>query len=149
MSGAWKESDDALYGQLLSRNQALRAELCTVARIGVAFRQVEPDRARAWADRLAVHPAYKAGQFLFDLTEWEDFMLDGPPASASAGSAAIMFARAARIMGLAVPDPGAALAALDMANLPALEPGFYLYRDVVLGLVSIVLGSLPNSSAIV
>jgi len=27
---------------------------------------------------LSPFPYYKAGQFLFDLLEWEDFMLDGP-----------------------------------------------------------------------
>ena len=26
-----------------------------------------------------MHPYYKGGQFLFDLLEWEDFMLDGEP----------------------------------------------------------------------
>jgi hypothetical protein len=139
MSGTWQERDQSLHAQLLSRNQELRAALCTMARIGVAFRQAEPERAREWADRLAPHPLYKAGQFLFDLTEWEDFMLDGPPPAAAAGAAAILFLRAARLLGVSPPDPSAALAATDMANLPQLEPGFYLYRDVVLGLVSIAL----------
>ena len=135
----WQAADDALYGQLLDRNQALRAELCTMARIGVAFRKAEPERARLWADRLAPHPMFKAGQFLFDLTEWEDFMLDGPPPAAAAAGAAALFHLVARSLGFSGAAPEPAIAAMDLADLPALEPGFYLYRDVVLGLVSITL----------
>jgi hypothetical protein len=63
----------------------------------VVFRQDDPERASQLLQVLSPFPCYKAGQFLFDLLEWEDFMLDGPE--------------------------------------PPIEPGFYLYQDVVLGVV--------------
>ena len=59
--------------------QWLRAVLCTLARRGVAFRQEHPDRARQILESLSASPLYKGGQFLFDLLEWEDFMIDGAP----------------------------------------------------------------------
>ncbi len=60
-------------------NDWLRAVLCTLARRGVAFRQAHPARAQRILEILSRLPMYKGGQFLFDLMEWEDFMLDGPP----------------------------------------------------------------------
>ena len=50
-----------------------------MARRGVAIRQTTPRRARAILDALAPWPFYKGGQFLFDLMEWEDMMIDGEP----------------------------------------------------------------------
>ena len=44
----------------------------------LAFRQADPERAFQLLQVLSPFPYYKAGQFLFDLLEWEDFMLDGP-----------------------------------------------------------------------
>jgi uncharacterized repeat protein (TIGR01451 family) len=64
---------------LQDHNTRLRSVLCTLARRGVAIRQDEPDRAGQILDALAPWPFYKGGQFLFDLLEWEDFMLDGDP----------------------------------------------------------------------
>ncbi|WP_433271378.1 hypothetical protein ACQPZF_12235 [Actinosynnema sp. CS-041913] len=60
-------------------NARLREVLCTLARRGVAIRQDEPRRARQILDALAPWPFYKGGQVLFDLLEWEDFMVDGEP----------------------------------------------------------------------
>jgi len=76
------EAYDAAVLDLVHRSNArLRAALCTVARHGVAMRRDEPERARGLLEALGVWPLYKGGQFLFDLLEWEDFMLDGdtPP----------------------------------------------------------------------
>lgn len=73
-------SDDLLVLASLARGSAwLRAVTCTLARRGVAFRRAYPERARALLDAVESAPLYKMGQFLFDLTEWEDFMVDGPP----------------------------------------------------------------------
>src|SRR4051794_30559001 len=60
-------------------NTWLRTILCTLARQGVAFRQSYPERCQQILQILSGLPLYKGGQFLFDLFEWEDFMLDGPP----------------------------------------------------------------------
>src|SRR6187402_2121185 len=79
MSPAFGPADLTLLSALAQHNAVLRAVLCTLARRGAAMRRDEPERAGAWIDALAVHPYYKGGQFLFDLLEWEDFMLDGEP----------------------------------------------------------------------
>jgi hypothetical protein len=70
--------DRLLLASLARGGEWLRALLCTLARRGVALRTASPARARALLDALAPLPLYKGGQFLFDLLEWEDFMLDGP-----------------------------------------------------------------------
>ena len=59
-------------------NQGLRSILCTLARRGIAFRQNHPERARAILRTLSTYPFYKGGQFLFDLMDWEDFILNEP-----------------------------------------------------------------------
>jgi hypothetical protein len=125
-------STDAVLRQMLAqRNDRMRQALCTLARLGVAFRRAEASRARAWADELSVHPFYKGGQFLFDLLEWEDFMLDGPaPIVLDAAELAEALRPLLGLLGQAVPP----LPAFG-DTLPPLEAGFYLYRDVVLGLV--------------
>ncbi|TKA11055.1 hypothetical protein [Actinacidiphila oryziradicis] len=43
------------------------------------MRRDEPERARVLLDILGPWPLFKAAQFLFDLMEWEDFMVDGEP----------------------------------------------------------------------
>ncbi|SDP52186.1 hypothetical protein SAMN04487981_12537 [Streptomyces sp. cf386] len=74
------ESQDAAVLDLVRRSNArTRAVLCTLARHGVAMRHEEPERAARLLEALGVWPVYKGGQFLFDLLEWEDFMLDGDP----------------------------------------------------------------------
>ncbi|MFH9661722.1 hypothetical protein ACH4NF_26945 [Streptomyces sp. NPDC017248] len=60
-------------------NSSLRRSLCTLARHGVALRRDAPDRARLLLDTVRPWPLYKGGQFLFDLMEWEDLMVDGDP----------------------------------------------------------------------
>lgn len=134
------EADGLLRQMLAQRNVAMRGLLCTLARLGVAFRRAEPARARDWADELSVHPFYKGGQFLFDLLEWEDFMLDGPPPPVLDGTYLTDALRP--LLGLLgqapIPEPPA------FGDLPALEAGFFLYRDVVLGLVWIGLGGMPK-----
>lgn len=143
--------DFALLESLRQGGEWLRAVLCTLARRGRAFRNAEPERARALLDALRVYPWYKGGQFLFDLMEWEDFMLDGPPpeivptaldAAALARLAGALQRLKAHLDGAAEADLPAVVAssALPEADLPPLEPGMYLYEDVVLGAV---LSALP------
>lgn len=131
--------DIALLRFLRAQNAILRTALCTLARRGVALRRREPERALAWIDVLSPHPMFKAGQFLFDLMEWEDFMLDGDPPPLSETQAADLVARLRELLGLPVP-PVEASPAPAAVPLPALESGFYLYRDVVLGALDIGVG---------
>ena len=148
-SGGFQPVDEALLRLLASQNVAMRAVLCTLARRGVAFRQREPERARMWLDALAVHPLFKGGQFLFDLLEWEDFMLDGepPPLIDGAALAAVLTLMQQGLDALRrmiEGEPAATLAPVDIpssTNLPPLEAGFILYRDVVLGLLDAALGT--------
>src|SRR5690606_29282966 len=110
-----------------------------LARRGTAWRRVEPERTRAWLAQLEPHPLYKGGQFLFDLLEVEDFMLDGPaPPPVSSEELAGIARRAADLAGIELPVLGVGLV-LDA--LPPLEPGFYLYRDVILGLVFVLVSA--------
>ncbi|MET7683038.1 hypothetical protein [Streptomyces sp. NPDC005423] len=66
----------AFLGQV---NSSTRQWLCTLARHGVALRRNDAERARAVLDTVRPWPFYKGGQFLFDLMEWEDLMVDGDP----------------------------------------------------------------------
>src|SRR5688572_21992612 len=70
--------DLAVLGAFQGGSQWLRAVCCTLARRGVAFRQGHPQRASRILATLSVSPVYKGGQLLFDLLEWEDFLVDGP-----------------------------------------------------------------------
>ncbi|PSL51898.1 putative repeat protein (TIGR01451 family) [Saccharothrix carnea] len=76
---ALRDGDRATLGFADGINARLREVLCTLARRGAAIRQDDPQRARQILDALAPWPFYKGGQFLFDLLEWEDFMIDGEP----------------------------------------------------------------------
>jgi len=137
--------DVKLLQSLKEGGQWLRAVLCTLARRGVALRRASPDRAQAVLEALATFPYYKGGQFLFDLLELEDFMLDGPPSeilptTLDAGSlqrvAGALNAVKQMLDGqAAVIDTGAAeiTGGSMIGELPPLEAGFYLYQDVVLG----------------
>ena len=180
------EQDRAALSCLAAANDWMRAALCTLARRGVLVRRTQPERAQALLEGLAPWPPYKAGQFLFDLMEWEDFMTDGPPprllpleraaavldlparwlrdglsapfrgmregfglttgpAAAdlplrwirSVGEAAAAALAGYRTRQQQASQPGAA----EAGPLPDLEPGFHLYRDVVLGVMD-VLGPL-------
>lgn len=139
---AFGPADRALFEMLAAQNLVLRSGLCTLARLGVALRRADPERAAAWADALSVHPVYKAGQFLFDLMEWEDFMLDGPPPPLAADLARDVVNQVAETLKLKsmVEIDGGPIA----ADLPELESGFYLYRDVVLGMISISTGGMGS-----
>jgi hypothetical protein len=122
-----------LFDLLAAQNLLLRSGLCTLARMGVALRKREPERATAWADQLSTHPMFKAGQFLFDLMEWEDFMIDGAPPPLAPQLAADVAARVAEALNLQ--DQLGLPTAPQIEDLPPLQAGFYLYRDVVLGLI--------------
>ncbi len=158
-SGAPLQPEDfALLESLRQGGEWLRAVLCTLARRGRAFRNAEPERARALLDALSVYPWYKGGQFLFDLMEWEDFMLEGPPppvlpttldAAALSRLAASLHRLKAHFDGSAAGPPelpavSGALLAAD-TELPQVQPGMYLYEDVVLGVIVSLLPALRAS----
>lgn len=193
-------TDEKAFAFLGQVNTCLRACLCTLARHGVALREREPRRAQALLAQVECWPLYKGGQFLFDLMEWEDLMLDGdpPPLMSTEHIRASCTLPVQWIAAGTAPGPGpaqlipgqrvatalglplrmlttAARAALTGAaqdltdllatpfaqpagdhpseadgdprsdtgqeDLPTLEAGFYLYRDVVLGALT-VLGPL-------
>ncbi|MFF8592373.1 hypothetical protein ACF061_13145 [Streptomyces sp. NPDC015220] len=78
-SGPLSPTDHRAFAFLGQANSRLRQCLCTLARHGVAVRGREPERARLLLDTVRPWPLYKGGQFLFDLMEWEDLMVDGDP----------------------------------------------------------------------
>jgi hypothetical protein len=146
-------ADLAFFARIEEGNVWLRSLLCTLARRGTLVRQREPVRAAALTETLSRWPWFKGGQFLFDLMEWEDFMVDGPPPpllSTALGSRSLRRFAAALTAARALMDDDMA-AALEGAQttfgrlraeightqeaLPPLEPGLHLYRDVVLGVV--------------
>jgi hypothetical protein len=139
----------------------LRAVLCTLARRGVAYRAVRPEAAGQLLATLATSPLYKAGQFLFDLMEWEDFMLDGkPPTLLPTVLDATALGRLSQFLdqvkghlegAQSLPEQAMMLEVPSTTHPteppPPLEGGFYLYQDVVLGVLSSVtpfLESLPE-----
>jgi hypothetical protein len=166
---AFHAEDLAALAAVARGSEWLRGVACTLARRGVAFRQAHPARARAMLDALESSPLYKMGQFLFDLTEWEDFMVDGLPppvmpatldARALARLAGLLRQVQAHVEGNGAAPDGASSAASPAASpwpvvtlagvtlevqplaapdgkepLPPLEAGFYLYQDVVLGVL--------------
>ncbi len=159
-----RPADLLILARISSGNNWLRSVLCTLARRGTQLRQQEPERATELIGRLAPWPWFKGGQFLFDLLEWEDFMVDGPPPAPLATVLRpenwerldALLGGIRRLMDAAADDAEAStpstptgptdsggiqfsVAALtgaraSDANLPALEPGLHLYRDVVLGI---------------
>ena len=149
-------------------NEWLRAILCTLARRGVAFRKQYSERASEILMILAPLPYYKAGQFLFDLMEWEDFMLDGPtpPVLTSALDVRALKRLASLLNTIQATLDGSQAAAappdlfgqllqveitsliVDDRQLPPLEAGFYLYQDVVLGLYTSALQSGQSLSSL-
>ena len=154
-----RPEDVALLLSLEQSGEWLRAVLCTLARRGRGFREAQPQRARALLDALSVFPWYKGGQFLFDLMEWEDFMLmePPPPIVATAFDAAALrritetLNQIRQHLDGASPGPPAPTAtAVAMAipdSLPELEASMFLYEDVVLGVVASYLPSFTNDQA--
>ncbi|MGA8029227.1 MAG: hypothetical protein WB992_18970 [Bryobacteraceae bacterium] len=147
--------DIELIKSLKEGNEWLRAILCTLARRGVELRNASPDRASALLDALSRLPFYKGGQFLFDLLELEDYMLDGPaPEILSTTLDAGALQRLARALNAVkrsldgqpeVSNTGAAEVegGSIQGDLPPLEAGFFLYQDVVLGVWGSVVQSDP------
>ena len=123
-----RQADHDLLALFAVKNELLRNGLTTLARLGVAWRRAEPDRCRSWLAAVEPHPFFKGGQTLFDLLEFEDFMLDAPD-TVDGASAQMLLDRLTKLLGQE------ATASIALENLPALEPGFYLYRDVVLGVL--------------
>lgn len=131
MASALTSADRTLLDLFSARSEDMRQGGVALARLGIAWRRAEPDRAAEWIGQLESHPFYKAGQVAFDLFEWEDFMLDGDVAATP--TLPILPAINQFLSGI---DGMQELPEISMsANLPPLEPGFYLYRDVVLGLL--------------
>jgi hypothetical protein len=139
-------TDFHVFDLIQNQNAILRAALCTLARHGVAFRRDEPERAAGWIDQLSSHPFYKGGQFLFDLLEWEDFMLDGPPPPLLDRAKIVALleriaAALSSVQGQLVDFKFVAEPIGTVDDLPLLESGFYLYRDVILGVLRHILQS--------
>lgn len=146
-----------LLGRISTGNDWLRSLLCTLARRGTHLRRQEPGRAAELIRLLAPWPWFKGAQFLFDLLEWEDFMVDGPPPPPLPNvlqpenwerlddlltkfRALLEAMQTATAPGLSVEAgvPGLSIEVLaghlsSDEELPPLEPGLHLYRDVVLG----------------
>ena len=148
--GLLQPEDLAVLESLERGSYWLRAVLCTLARRGVAFRQQHDKRARRILDELSTSPLYKSGQFVFDLLEMEDFMVDAtPPETISTTLDATTLIRLAALLNSVKRHLDSAVEPLSLESLdvqlkadrdtpeklPALEAGFYLYQDVVLGLV--------------
>lgn len=143
--------DAEVLAALAGGNDWLRAVLCTVGRRGALVRQADPARAAALLESLSPWPWFKGGQFLFDLLELEDFMVDGPappvlPTTLDAVAWQRIAERLREFRGLLdgaaekmVHMPGGLLEEVSVTSgaetLPPLEPGLHLYRDVVLGAV--------------
>ncbi|KOV93324.1 hypothetical protein ADK65_33075 [Streptomyces sp. NRRL B-1140] len=138
-------ADERIHKALATANHWTRAALCTLARHGAALRRDDPDRAQHVLDTLAPWPPYKGGQFLFDLLEWEDFMLDGAPPPLLPLEQALtviglplkwLRAAADRIRESHHDDAFTSRPASNSPfpqDLPPLQSGRYLYQDVVLG----------------
>lgn len=122
-------ADQALLGQLLPVLDDMRSSACLLARMGVYWRRRDPDRCARWLEILETHPFYKLGQVMFDLLEWEDYMLDGEPPAIEPELVRSLVNRMLRQAGYRID------AFSPPTDLPALETGFYLYRDVVLGVL--------------
>ncbi len=142
--------DKAILQSIRRGNDWLRAVLCTIARRGVVFRNTQPTRSKQILDILSTLPLYKAGQFLFDLMEWEDFMVNGPPpAPVPTTLDAKTFEKISTFL-LSIKshldssvdtdvlkdlEVNIASISLEDEELPPMEPGFYLYQDVIIGLI--------------
>jgi hypothetical protein len=160
-NGPLTDADRAVLSAIERGNVWLRSLLCTLARRGAAFRLRAPERSDALVAALSSLPLYRGGQFLFDLMEWEDFMLDGPPPPVLVTTLdAQSLLRLAEWLNLlqgrldggvdrwdaSIFDVGSAVV-VDDADLPPLEGGMYLYPNVVLGIIASSGSSLPPPPA--
>ncbi|WP_299964308.1 hypothetical protein [uncultured Roseobacter sp.] len=128
------KADAALLAKLVPLSDSMRGVACALARLGVLFRRNDAVRAQKWLTLLEPHPLYKFGQVMFDLLEFEDFMLDGDIPEVVPSDLADTLKRLLKSADLSVPED---LSLPD--NLPELETGFFLYRDVLLGVLSVAL----------
>jgi hypothetical protein len=148
--GILQPEDKAILEAIERSSSWFRAVLCTLARRGVAFRQQHSERAHGILDALSTSPFYKSGQFLFDLMELEDFMLDETPpeivdtvldATALNRLAVLLNSIKGHLDGALepqMPDSSSFEVFSQVVvpeDLPPLKPSFYLYQDVILGLV--------------
>lgn len=159
------DGDLVALAAVVRGNDWTRSVLCTLARRGVGLRQREPARAQALIDAVSTWPWFKAGQFLFDLMEWEDFMVDGePPAVLPTVLDATALSRFANLLrqlqGLLdgvtgdsqmqhvhVDGGQAGGGPAGAEDLPELEQGMHLYRDVALGVFATVGPLLEDQQA--
>lgn len=152
-NGILQPEDKAILEAIERGSEWFRAVLCTLARRGVAFRQQHSERAKQILEALSTSPFYKSGQFLFDLMELEDFMLDetAPAVVPTALDAAALNRLAVLLNSIKAHLDGAVeqetpeSSTLEVLSnvvvteeLPPLEASFYLYQDVILGLVQTV-----------
>jgi hypothetical protein len=143
--------DRAVLSLLRALNGLTRSGLCTLARHGAAVRRDDPERAARLAEVLSAWPLFKGGQFLFDLLEWEDFMLDGdPPPLWPAGEAAMVLAGPVAWLrallpaaGAAGSEPAATSTESEGRELPELRAHFRIYDDVVIGAVTLAGAANP------
>lgn len=151
--------DRALLERVANGNSWLRSVLCTLARRGTQLRHEDPPRAAELIRQLSTWPWFKGGQFLFDLMEWEDFMVDGAPppllptvlqqenwerldalltSIRALIDAGVDGARGTSPLTIELPNgmsiAGVAAFRHGDVDLPPLEPSLHLYRDVVLGI---------------
>ena len=142
MTNHLTDTDHHIVGLLSARNEDMRSLFATLARLGVQWRRSESARCQDWITALEPHPFYKAGQVLFDLFEWEDFILDGENAAdVNLNFLPSLNSFLSKIEGLPdIPD-------IDFTmHLPELEPGFYLYRDVILGALWLIVTAATSDT---
>ena len=136
--GGLTPADHKLIALVMRRDGQLRAGLATLARLGVAIRRQDADRAESLVRTFETHPFYKAGQMLFDLMEWEDFLLDGDPLEPDTEALLAVVAPLAKQVGLPLPTLP------DISELPSLEAGFHLFRDIAIGLLTLSSSALAG-----
>lgn len=155
-------SDKLLFAQIERATAGARTLLCTLGRLGKAFRLDESARAGMILLASEAHPVYKGGRLLFDLLELEDLMLDGPQpealdqqsVTAALRSTIGAFAGLVRVLhefagdisresrthdavpGTNLPPRAAEQEDASMRVLPELDASEYLYDLVVLGILS-------------
>ena len=158
--GFTPEERDALTA-IAQGNEWLRAVLCTLARRGIAYRQSQTERAQEIIRILSPYPFYKAGQFLFDLMEWEDFMLDGPspPILPTVFDERALTQLSHLLHSVRRGLDGSILEEVETVlsppvgghpdeNLPPIEPSLFLYQDVILGSIFSIVAAREEEGAV-